>query len=209
MGRSSFKIRTFSALEVARLCGVVNQTSINWIRSGHLKAFTTPGGQYRVYAEDLVSFLKERGMKIPEELREDLTIPVDTGLALIVDDDKDLNTILKRYLERRIEDLRVAQAFDGFEAGKALAERHPAIVFLDIDLPGVDGITLCKRIRSDESLGQPHVIAITGLDAEEAQANMLQAGADAFFSKPLNFEAVIQKTIELLESRKAATEKAE
>lgn len=166
MAKISNKIRTFSALEIAKLCGVVNQTAINWIRNGHLKAFNTPGGQYRVYSEDLVSFLKEQNMRVPDELREDLTMPVDAGLALIVDDDKDLNTILKRLLERKIEELRVAQAFDGFEAGKLLAERHPAIVLLDLDLPGVDGISLCKKIRSDESLGQPAVISMTGI-AEE------------------------------------------
>jgi len=209
MGKLEHKVRTFSALEVAKLCGVVNQTAINWIRSGHLKAFTTPGGQYRVYAEDLVAFLKSRDMRIPDELRDDLTMPVDTGLALIVDDDKDLNTILKRLLERKIEDLRVAQAFDGFEAGRILAERHPAIVLLDINLPGVDGISLCKKIRSDESLGQPAVIAMTGVAQEEAEPQMMQAGADAFFAKPLNFEALIAKTKELLEQRKNKEETSE
>lgn len=209
MGKLEHKVRTFSALEVAKLCGVVNQTAINWIRSGHLKAFTTPGGQYRVYADDLVSFLKSRDMRIPDELRDDLTMPVDTGLALIVDDDKDLNTILKRLLERKIEDLRVAQAFDGFEAGRILAERRPAIVFLDLNLPGVDGISLCKKIRSDESLGQPAVIAMTGIAQEEAEPQMMQAGADAFFAKPLNFEALIAKTKELLEKRKNKAESRE
>lgn len=202
MGKLDKKVRTFSALEIAKLCGVVNQTAINWIRAGHLKAFTTPGGQYRVYAEDLVTFLKERNMRIPEELHEDLTMPVDLGLALIVDDDKDLNTILKRLLERKIEDLRVAQAFDGFEAGRIIAERHPAIVLLDLNLPGVDGFSLCKKIRSDESFGQPAVIAMTGIAQEEAQPKMMEAGADAFFAKPLNFDALIAKIRELLETRK-------
>ena len=204
MSKFSNKIRTFSALEVARLCGVVNQTAINWIHSGHLKAFSTPGGQYRVYAEDLVTFLKERNMRVPEELREDLTMPVDLDLALIVDDDKDLNTILKRLLERKIDALRVAQAFDGFEAGKLIAERHPAIVLLDLNLPGVDGLSLCKKIRSDESLGQPTVIAMTGIAQEEAQSQMMKAGADAFFSKPLNFEGLIAKINALLEARRNA-----
>jgi len=202
MGKLDKKVRTFSALEIAKLCGVVNQTAINWIRAGHLKAFTTPSGQYRVYAEDLVTFLKERDMRIPEELHEDLTMPVDLGLALIVDDDKDLNTILKRLLERKIEELRVAQAFDGFEAGRIIAERHPAIVLLDLNLPGVDGFSLCKKIRSDESFGQPAVIAMTGIAQEEAQPKMMEAGADAFFAKPLNFDALIAKIRELLEARK-------
>ena len=39
----------YSAMEVAKICGVVNQTAINWIRNNYLKASTTPGGQFRVY----------------------------------------------------------------------------------------------------------------------------------------------------------------
>ena len=201
MAKFSNKVRTFSALEVAKLCGVVNQTAINWIRAEHLKAFTTPGGQYRVYAEDLVAFLKSRGMRVPEELHDDLTMPVDAGLTLIVDDDKDLNTILKRLLERKIESIRVAQAFDGFEAGRIIAERHPAIVLLDLNLPGVDGISLCKKIRSDESFGQPDVIAMTGVAEDEAKPQMMGAGATAFFPKPLNFEALLSKIRMLMEER--------
>lgn len=60
MTKHDKRVRIYSALEVANLCGVVNQTAINWIKSGHLKAFTTPGGQFRIYAEDLIAFLEER-----------------------------------------------------------------------------------------------------------------------------------------------------
>ncbi len=70
MTKRAKKQRLFSALEVANICGVVNQTAINWIKNGHLNAFTTPGNQYRVYPEDLVAFLEERGMKVPPEVRE-------------------------------------------------------------------------------------------------------------------------------------------
>ena len=70
MGKKEKKIRIYSALEIAYICGVVNQTAINWIKKGYLKAFITPGGQYRVYAEDLYEFLKSRGMRIPEELNK-------------------------------------------------------------------------------------------------------------------------------------------
>jgi len=198
MSKIDKRVRIYSALEVANLCGVVNQTAINWIKSGYLKAFMTPGGQFRVYAEDLVAFLTERGMRIPAELTEELSAPLDDTLVLVVDDDRDLNTILKRLLERKLPQVRVAQAFDGFEAGKIIAERHPALIFLDVDLPGIDGTSLCKRIRSDASIGRPAVIAMTGLDSEDIKADMLKAGADSFFQKPLDFEALIARAHELL-----------
>ncbi|NLJ45627.1 MAG: response regulator, partial [Treponema sp.] len=167
MPKATEKVRIFSALEVANLCGVVNQTAINWIRNGHLKAFTTPGGQYRVYAEDLRAFLEGRGMRIPEELSGKTGSGVDWNRLVIIDDDRELNDLLKRYFEKKLPSLTVIQAFDGFEAGRILAEKRPGFVILDVDLPGVTGHSLCKRIKTDPSFGRPFVVAITGLDRPE------------------------------------------
>lgn len=194
MGKTENKLRIFSALEVAKICGVVNQTAINWIKNGYLKGFTTPGGQYRVYAEDLLHFLDERGMKIPDDLVNLLNDDVQWNTVLIVDDDKDINDLLKRYIEKHLPSFRVLQAYDGFEAGSIIAENRPGYVFLDIDLPGIDGHRLCKKIKEDPNFGKPFVIAITGLDIPEEEITILQDGADAFFAKPLDFEKIC-KTI--------------
>lgn len=188
------KVRIFSALEVANICGVVNQTAINWIRNGYLKAFTTPGGQYRVYAEELMVFLEARGMRVPDELADLMKEDVNWRTILVVDDDRDLNDLLKRWIEKKLPGYLVVQAFDGFEAGKALAEFRPGFVILDIDLPGIDGHKLCRKIKEDPSFGKPFVVSITGLDIPEEKESILEEGADAFFGKPLDFD-VIAKTI--------------
>ena len=65
MSKEFEKTIVYSALEVANICGVANQTAINWIRNGYLKAYSTPGGQYRVYADDLVGFMSDRNMRVP------------------------------------------------------------------------------------------------------------------------------------------------
>jgi PleD family two-component response regulator len=201
MGRQEKRVRIFSALEVANICGVVNQTAINWIKSEHLKAFTTPGGQYRVYAEDLIDFLEERKMRIPPELGSPSDSEANPRLILIIDDDKDLNTILSRMLQRRLQDTEILQAFDGFEAGRIIAERRPGLIILDFDLPGVNGLSLCRRIKSDPSIGRPSVISITGFDTESMRDELLQAGADDFFAKPLDFDGLIYKAGGLLQAR--------
>lgn len=197
VSKNDKKIRIFSALEVANICGVVNQTAINWIRNGYLKAFTTPGGQYRVYAEDLMSFLETRGMRVPDELSDLLKEDIAWNTILVVDDDRDLNDLLKRWMEKKIPTYHIVQAFDGFEAGKALAEFRPGFVILDIDLPGIDGHKLCRKIKEDPSFGKPFIISITGLDIPEERASILEDGADAFFSKPLDFDQITGTVLEL------------
>jgi excisionase family DNA binding protein len=190
MPKNVKKIRIFSALEVANLCGVVNQTAINWIRNGYLKAFTTPGGQYRIYAEDLMAFLEHRGMRIPLELENHFKEDVDWEAVLVVDDDEELNDIIKRFFEKRLQTFRISQAHDGFEAGRLVSEKRPGFVILDIDLPGINGHTVCRKIKEDPVFGKPFVIAVTGLDRPEEKELMLADGADAFFAKPLDFEGL-------------------
>ncbi len=201
MARKEKKVRIFSALEVADICGVVNQTAINWIKNGFLKAFMTPGGQYRVYAEDLLAFLTSRGMRVPQELAEN---PEDGSMwdrILIVDDDESINTLMKRYLTRRIPGVTVLQAFDGFEAGRQISGSRPGVIVLDISLPGIDGHRMCRRIKEDPGLGSPIIIAITGLPDENMEETVLAEGADAFFRKPLDLEKVRDKIEELAAAR--------
>lgn len=189
MAKNSRKVRIYSALEVANICGVVNQTAINWIKNGYLEAFSTPGGQYRVYAADLLKFLKTRNMKIPDEIYEE--VAATDRKILVVDDDKDLNNLVKMYFNRIIPKLDVIQAFDGYEAGRFISEMRPEIIVLDIDLPGVNGIDICKHIKQDDTLGNPYVVVITGMNNEDIRQKVLSIGADSFFEKPLDFEQLV------------------
>ena len=56
---------------------------------------------------------------------------------------------------------------------------------------------LCRKIKEDPSFGKPFVISITGLDIPEERASIIADGADAFFSKPLDFDHVITTVVEL------------
>jgi excisionase family DNA binding protein len=201
MAKNDKKVRIFSALEVANICGVVNQTAINWIKNGYLKAFTTPGGQYRVYSEDLVEFLHSRGMRMPEELQRVLEEQLDVDTILIVDDDRDLNNLVQQYLSKKHPDYEVFQAFDGFEAGRMLAEKKPGLVILDIDLPGVNGHKLASSIKEASGVTKPIIIAVSGLDDPAEQQAMLDEGADAFLPKPLELDSLHAKMIELIADR--------
>jgi len=191
------RVKMYSALEVANICGVVNQTAINWIINGYLKAFNTPGGQYRVYYEDLLFFIKERGMKIPPELQDSLE-EAHWNSVIIIDDDKVLNGAIASFLNRNLPNLTVYQSFDGFDAGTQLVKYKPGFVILDIDLPGVNGKEICKKIKTDPFFGQPYIIVITGLDDDSLEKSMQALGADSFFKKPVDFTAILSEINEVV-----------
>ena len=201
IARTNKKERVFSAHEVANICGVVNQTAINWIDKGHLEAYTTPGGQYRVYADVLAKFLQKQGMRLPEELKQILAEQAKIEQVLIVDDDQKANDTIKQYLDKRYPEYRVNQAYDGFDAGKAISDYKPDVVLLNIHLPGVDGYKLCGSIKVDENLSRPIVVAITATGGAEVEERARQAGADGFLRKPVNLDILPNLIEELAEAR--------
>lgn len=191
MSREFEKTVVYSALEVANICGVANQTAINWIRNGYLKAYSTPGGQYRVYADDLVGFMTERNMRVPENLVS--LYSQNTGKSLlIVEDDLGLNTVLYQYLSKEFPECQLYQAFDGFEAGSVMTGKKPSVVVLDLNLPGVDGFELCKKINSSDAFGNPAVIVITALQDSGIEDKISEMNAVAFFRKPVVLEELSQ-----------------
>lgn len=196
----------FSAMEAAKICGVVNQTAINWIRKGSLKAFTTPGGQYRVYPEDLIDFMQRNKMNVPAGLIEKTKAKPkpheNKKTVLVVDDDAAFNDIICRYLKEKDGNLDLHQAYDGFEAGSLMASLKPQAVVLDLDLPGVDGVKICRNINeSPASFGKPAVIVVTALEDEYVEQSCMALGVARYYHKPLNLPQLAKTLSELFSER--------
>jgi|GEM_PF-4579365 len=153
MARGIKKTRIYSALEVANVCGVVNQTAINWIRKGHLKAFTTPGGQYRVYAADFVAFLESHGMQVPEELEEqlhkdqqrsnteDVYTPSSLRLLYITTDQRQVDMLLQYVSNKKLR-YQITAVSSLREAFSFIADKLPSVILYDPDGIPADAQTL-------------------------------------------------------------------
>lgn len=199
MAQSENKTVLYSALEVAKLCGVVNQTAINWIKNKHLKAFNTPGGQFRVYPEDLMEFMRSRNIQVPVEVRVACGEKVsESDSLIIVDDDRGLNSVVAKFISKKLPLLPVYQAFDGFEAGSLMSEKQPSILLLDLNLPGIDGFDLCRKINESERFGKPSIIIITALENEEIESKVKELGVKGFMKKPLDLVRIVDSVKNIL-----------
>jgi excisionase family DNA binding protein len=168
----------FSTSEVARFCHVTPDTIRKWCEAGRLRVFKTPGGHRRIRRDDLLRFLRENNMPIPEELGQ-------TGLKiLIVDDEKTVIGMIRRFLERAHAEFRIETAFDGYDAGYLIATFRPDVVFLDLRLPSLDGFEVCRRVKSDPLTAGTHVIAMTGYYEDEVARRILDLGAEQLLRKP-------------------------
>lgn len=116
--------------------------------------------------------------------------------VLVVEDFEDTRHMMRVGLEQR--GYRVIEAVDG-EQGveKALAER-PDIILMDIGLPGLDGIGATRELRRREEMRDTLIVALTAHHETEYRANALAAGCDAYLTKPVDFDWLIDLLSRLL-----------
>jgi len=106
---------------------------------------------------------------------------VYSGKVLVVDDDQNVLELIKIYGER--EGFNVIGVTDGDLALAAFDRENPDVVILDIMLPGVDGLTLCRNIRS---IRMVHIIMLSAKGEEADRVLGLEMGADDYVSKPFS-----------------------
>jgi PAS domain S-box-containing protein len=108
--------------------------------------------------------------------------------VLVVDDNVDAAVTLAMILE--VEGNRTRVAHDGHEAVRLAAEFRPAVVFLDIGMPGMNGFETAQAIRGLPGIGQPCLVALTGWGAEHDRARSAAAGFDHHLTKPAELATV-------------------
>jgi len=107
-----------------------------------------------------------------------------TRTILIVDDDPMIRKLIATTLED-VAGYRLEEAADGAEAIERAVDVRPEIVFLDVDMPEINGIEACRRLRSDPVTAGATIVMLTGGGAQ-AESGALAAGADLFLTKPFS-----------------------
>jgi len=103
--------------------------------------------------------------------------------VFIVEDDKNINKLMALSIGREFE---ITQIYDGKEAMERIKYEKPDLVILDLMLPGMDGLEICQRIKSDESLKDTIVIIVSAMDATSNRFKGIKYGADYYIKKPFD-----------------------
>lgn len=101
--------------------------------------------------------------------------------VLIVDDDQKTVELVKLYLNR--DGYRVLTAYDGIEALRQAREGHPDLIVLDLMLPGMDGLEVCRTLREESDVP---IIMLTAKTTEQDKLTGLDLGADDYVTKPFS-----------------------
>jgi phosphate regulon transcriptional regulator PhoB len=125
---------------------------------------------------------------------EELTMPRKT--ILVVEDEDDIQELIRYNLEK--EGYKVHCAATGERALKDVRSRKPDLVLLDLMLPGIDGLTVCREIRSLSDVRRIPIIMLTAKGEESDVVAGLEVGADDYVTKPFSPRVLIARVRALL-----------
>ena len=170
--------------EASVILGVSPVTIRQWAQKGTLPSVTTAGGHRRFRRTDVTAYSSQIGSQLAKTK--------DTLRVLIVDDDREFSNYLVDTLSSLSPAIVTKKAPDGFAAGKKLFVFRPHIVLLDLRMPDLSGVQVCKSAKKDPGTQHTRIIAMTGYsDSEEIDA-VIEAGAERCLSKPINKATLLE-----------------
>jgi CheY-like chemotaxis protein len=104
--------------------------------------------------------------------------------VLIVDDEPPIVELVRFTLED--EHVRVVEAADGLEALEVARAELPDLIFLDVQMPRLNGFEVCRRLRLEPGLAKTRIVMLTAAGQAEDLARGLAAGADIYLTKPFS-----------------------
>ncbi|HUL46948.1 MAG TPA: response regulator [Steroidobacteraceae bacterium] len=170
----------YTPKEAAALLMVSPVTVREWTRKGLLRAVSTAGGHRRFLIEELRTFAAAHGIRLENETTAAATAP---RRVLLVDDDVVFVTYLRQIILAASPSIQIESANDGFEAGRLTESFRPQLVVLDIQMPRIDGIELCRRLRANPTTASAELVVISNALTEENTAAVRAAGADRWLEK--------------------------
>jgi len=123
---------------------------------------------------------------------------------LVVDDEKNIIELVRYNLEK--EGFAVISATDGEEALKLVSEKEPEMVILDLMLPGIDGLDVCRELKRNDKTSSIQVIMLTAKGEESDIVVGLELGADDYITKPFSPRVLVARVKAVLRRTKGKKE---
>ena len=136
----------------------------------------------------------------PSTRRDSVDTKGEAATVLLVEDTEDNRQMMRRLLE--MSGYRVVEATNGKEAVDSALRVLPQIILMDLSLPFIDGLAATRRIRSLPGMSKVPIVAVSAHDSADFHHDALQAGCDAYITKPIDYPQ-LEDTINRLLARKS------
>ena len=126
-------------------------------------------------------------------------------LILIADDEAHIRMLLEQALEELEEEgVQLASAADGARALEEIRRQRPALVFLDVMMPDMDGFEVCRTVRADPALAGTRIVMLTAKGQEFDRRRGEEAGADHYLTKPFDPDEIVRLARGILEAARSS-----
>ena len=180
----------YTTFQVAKMLGVSPPTVVNWINSGLVTSYKTPGGHRRITREELIVFAQQHNYPLADVAIAAEPEPQDRRV-LIVDDEPDFCEMVRSFLTAK-GNLEVEVAHSGFAAGLTIARFRPRVVVMDILMPDMDGFEVLKMMRSDPEMQDIPVIACTAYRDPSIEERARRESFQGYIEKPLKLDRLLE-----------------
>jgi excisionase family DNA binding protein len=163
----------YTTNQLAKLFGVVPTTVIDWIEKGKLDAFKTLGGHRRITHRAVLDFLERNHLPYPPAFAH------DAPKIVVLDAQAEALRAAGALLSQGLPDSRIFLESHAVDALVRLGVERPRLLVFDGQLPGIDPLELCRRVKENPALAPIRIVALVGDVADPMLGERLRAaGAD-------------------------------
>lgn len=176
--------------KAATSCGVSTATLYKWIKNANLAVLHSSHG-LAVRIDDLRKYLLRQGLPIPSELKTSLKI-------MVVEDEDFVAKIVIRIMQKLWPNAEILAENNGRTAAAKIVSFQPDLLLLDLALPGINGLELCRMVREERELEHTKVLVLTGSTDWETNWSAIHNGADEYLTKPFVSKELCQSALRLM-----------
>lgn len=190
--------RHFGGFTLGNMCQAIEDLSLDSPMAAVSKMIPAlrenAGAVHKILSKELTAIKQDQQQNYINTAESDATL-------LVVDDDRSMRVTMRAVLERDGYDIE--ECSNGSQALKRCEDEMPDLVLMDAMMPGIDGFTACKELRSLPGGKHVPVLVVTALDDESSIDRAFAAGANDFIPKPVNFAVLRQRISRLLDASQA------
>ena len=143
--------------QIADYLEVSKQAVNKWINNGELKAYRLPSGRIKILRSDFLFYLQENDLYVDNEYFKN-----GVKKIVVIDDNEQIFDLFKSFFHSVNSELKIEHASDGISGLLAIGSIKADIVILDIEIPGMNGIEVCRKLLSDESFAGIKIVLVSG-----------------------------------------------
>ncbi|MCK5033766.1 MAG: response regulator [Calditrichia bacterium] len=178
--------------QVAEYLEVSKQAVNKWINNNELKVYRLPSGRIKILRSDFLYYLEENDLYVDKDFFKN-----GDKKIVIIDDNEQIFDLFKTFFHNINSRLKIEYDSNGISGLLTIGSLKPDIVILDIEIPGINGIEVCRKILNDKSLSHIKIVIVSGY-IHKYQDEIEKLAIATIINKPFRLIELENKLMPLL-----------